>query len=432
MDDTKLVKLKTTPKLKNNNIYANSNWYCYYAGFSDAFVKELFDVYCPKNRDIIVLDPWNGSGTTTLVASILGYANYGFDINPVMVIVAKAKLYNVGSNDINKMSLVIGSNNKAKEIRDINDPLRKWFDPQSTSAIRKLENAIHSIFGLSQSKQHIKSLWDYEAISSELSFYYIVLFILLRKLTTPFVCSNPTWIKSKIEEKDKISITYKNLCELYVDIFKNTANISEKIPDINATIKIGNSKNICITNNSVDFIITSPPYCTRIDYAVYTKVELSLLGYTDQDINLLRKHMIGTPTITGNTNYIISNIDSLSGKTLNRIACHDSKAAKSYYYKTYYQYFRDMAYSLREINRVLKKKGIAIIVVQDSWFKNIHIDLPNIVTEMCQNEGLELINSEYNFVTNNMRYVNTKSNNYRKEKTNCEFVLVFRKGCKNE
>lgn len=429
MKDTELIKLKSTPKLRNNNIYANSNWYCFYAGFSDAFVKELFDVYCPKNRNVTVLDPWNGSGTTTLVASILGYANYGFDINPVMVIVAKAKLYDVSSNDIIKLSLAIESNqNKAKIMRDLDDPLRKWFNRRSTSAIRKLENAIQSIFNFPNNKQYIKSLWDYETISSELSFYYIVLFILLRKLTSTFVGSNPTWIKSDIEEKDKISITYKNLCELYVDIFTNTVKSSEKIPEINSTIKLGNSKNISKTNNSVDFIITSPPYCTRIDYAVYTKVELSLLGYTDQDIDLLRKHMIGTPTITDNTNYEISNTDSLYSKTLKMIAGHESKAAKSYYYKTYYQYFRDLIHSLREINRVLKNGCIAIIVVQDSWFKDIHIDLPNILIEMCKNEGLNLVTMENNPVTNNMRYMNTKSNNYRKEKTNSESVLIFKKG----
>lgn len=429
MNNIEFVKLKSSPKIKNNNIYANSNWYGFYAGFSDAFVKELFDIYCPKSKNTIILDPWNGSGTTTLVASILGYASYGFDINPVMIMVAKAKLYNINSNDLEKISLAIINNQyKVKRIKD-NDPLRKWFDQRSISAIRKLEKTIQSIFGLPENKQYIKSLWNYEEISNELSFYYIILFILLRKLTSIFVGSNPTWIKSNIEEKDKICITYKKLCELYLDIFVNIANTSEKIPNINTTIKLGNSKNISINNNSVDFVITSPPYCTRIDYAIYTKVELSLLGYTEQEIDLLRKHMIGTPTIIGNIDYKMENNNSLLSKTLDMIECHDSKAAKSYYYKTYFQYFRDLSCSLHEINRVLKQGSMAIIVVQDSWFKNIHIDLPNILIELCNNERLKLINRQNNHVINNMRYVNIKSNNYGKEKTNSESILVFKKGC---
>ena len=38
-----------------------------------------------------VLDPWNGSGTTTQVAMQKGIQAYGYDINPVMVTVANAK-----------------------------------------------------------------------------------------------------------------------------------------------------------------------------------------------------------------------------------------------------------------------------------------------------------------------------------------------------
>jgi hypothetical protein len=39
----------------------------------------------------IVLDPWNGSGTTTLVAQKLGIKSFGLEINPVMTIHARAK-----------------------------------------------------------------------------------------------------------------------------------------------------------------------------------------------------------------------------------------------------------------------------------------------------------------------------------------------------
>ncbi|MDQ0340574.1 tRNA G10 N-methylase Trm11 [Caldalkalibacillus uzonensis] len=38
-----------------------------------------------------VMDPWNGTGTTTDVAEQMGYFAIGLDINPVMVLIAKGR-----------------------------------------------------------------------------------------------------------------------------------------------------------------------------------------------------------------------------------------------------------------------------------------------------------------------------------------------------
>ena len=40
----------------------------------------------------VVFDPWNGSGTTTRAASRRGLPSLGFDLNPVMIVVALARL----------------------------------------------------------------------------------------------------------------------------------------------------------------------------------------------------------------------------------------------------------------------------------------------------------------------------------------------------
>src|SRR5690625_7356069 len=51
---------------------------------------DLLD-YFSLDFDSIILDPWNGSGTTTEISSGLGYDSVGFDLNPVMLIVARAR-----------------------------------------------------------------------------------------------------------------------------------------------------------------------------------------------------------------------------------------------------------------------------------------------------------------------------------------------------
>jgi hypothetical protein len=60
-------------------------------------------------------------------------------------------------------------------------------------------------------------------------------------------------------------------------------------------IEVASSESLPIGDKSVDFILTSPPYCTRIDYAVATMPELALIGYKlNSDFKSLRKQLIGT------------------------------------------------------------------------------------------------------------------------------------------
>ena len=66
--------------------------YRYYAGYSDEFVEDIINSYLDLSSKEIVLDLWNGSGTTTKIAYKNNIRAYGFDINPVMKYIANAKL----------------------------------------------------------------------------------------------------------------------------------------------------------------------------------------------------------------------------------------------------------------------------------------------------------------------------------------------------
>ena len=60
--------------------------YPYYAGFSRMFAEDAIEWATDGDKEKVVLDPWNGSGTTTRTASQLGIGSVGFDLNPVMVL----------------------------------------------------------------------------------------------------------------------------------------------------------------------------------------------------------------------------------------------------------------------------------------------------------------------------------------------------------
>src|SRR5439155_12709540 len=67
---------------------------------------------------------------------------------------------------------------------------------------------------------------------------------------------------------------------------------------------------------------------------------------------------------------------------------HKSKASGSYYFKTFHQYFSDAETSLKEIQRVLRPGGLAIFVVQTSYYKDICVDLPSLYIDLGESLGL--------------------------------------------
>src|SRR5579862_9455092 len=78
-----------SPKLRRPET-PQAGWYRFYAGFSEEFAREALRSVGVGSGEW-VLDPWNGTGTTVCAALSVGANALGFDLNPVMVLVAKAR-----------------------------------------------------------------------------------------------------------------------------------------------------------------------------------------------------------------------------------------------------------------------------------------------------------------------------------------------------
>ncbi|MEI3612493.1 DUF262 domain-containing protein [Pseudogracilibacillus sp. SO30301A] len=212
------------------------------------------------------------------------------------------------------------------------------------------------------------------------------------------------------------------------------ALLSNKVNDLNVetgsiSLGLSNSTNLIVEDESVDAVITSPPYCTRIDYAVLTSLELALLGINDDDLATLRRTLIGSP-LTHPTEPEI-NVDwrNLCLTTINRIKRHESKASDTYYLRTYLQYFDGLYKSLIEIDRVLTSNGKCVIVVQDSYYKDIHINinLAEIVSEMATSLNWKHTKQLSYTSKQSMSWINTNSKKYRNITKDKETVLFFQK-----
>lgn len=397
-------------------------FYKYYAGFSSLFVEDMMDII-KLNKDATILDPWNGSGTTTYVAASKGYNSIGLDLNPVMSIIAKARLVNDIDNEIIAEKILKKSRKYRRKVYK-SDMLSEWFVEGTVKVLRNLERAI---FNGELLKDVLLKDKNY---SHTQAFYCLGLFNLVKSLAISYKTSNPTWIKKPTYEEKiefsrlEIEDAFTKELEIIIEKSKYRTCVLKKEPKL----MVAKSECIPLQNQSIDAVITSPPYCTRIDYAVMTRLELAVLGINNKEFNQLRQSLIGAPVIHKKQPEIIDSWGETCIGVLNSIKKHQSRASSTYYFKTYLQYFDAMYQSLYEINRVLKTDGYCVLVVQNSFYKEILVDLRKIIIEMVKSFGWSLVECFEFSNVNNLAEINIKSKEYRKNSQTSEVAVVLKKG----
>jgi DNA modification methylase len=408
-----------------------AGWYRYYAGFSPAFVRDALHLVAPP-RGARILDPWNGGGTTTEVASSMGLEALGFDLNPTMVIVAKARLLN--SEIAPSLGSILGDLLYKAMRLDAGypcDPLSDWFTPRSAAALRRFERALRMLLVSPNACDPLFEQATFAHVSSLAAFFYVSAFRVVRELLSPFRSANPTWLKQPTVS-ERVSVTERQLHEKLQthvrDMAGDLAVLSSRADWGHATIERASSLRLPLGDGSVDAVLSSPPYCTRIDYVNGTGPELALLGAKPGSLRALRDQMIGTPTISQVAPRPESHWGGSCLAAIEGIGRHGSRASKSYYLKTYVQYFDGLNTSIREIGRVLKPGGKCLLVVQDSYYKELHVNLATIVDEMVHPLGWYKIGRADFPTVRTMAGVNTRARENGNPTRATETVLVFRKG----
>lgn len=423
----------TNPKRRSSGVSGRDEWFPYYAGFSGVFARELIRSLGGCRR-FTVMDPWNGSGTSTAAAALYGHRALGFDLNPVMAVVAKARLLPRAElpSVAPLSSEVIRKIPGCKQAAADGDPLLTWFEPEAAGAIRAIDKAVHTL--LVSAVPVGGTVAFASKMSAIAAFFYVALFRAVRRLLGGFSSSNPTWIKRPASPQSRISPSLVEISSSFISQVSEMSAAIEGEPSdwdlsgVDCTIEVGSSENLPVPDGTVDVVLSSPPYCTRIDYGVATSPELATLGFQiGEQLRELRVALIGTPTIRGGP----YTRDPAWGETCNafleQVSRHHSKAAKSYYYKTYVQYFAAISRSFFEISRCLMPRGICVIVAQDSFFKDIRADLAAMLTDIASNRALALCRRVDFPMSRTLGSINTKSRGYRTTSSAVESVLCFAK-----
>lgn len=418
------------PSAKQSRIHIGNPWFPYYAGFSPEFVSQVLQGL-PRLADKVVLDPWNGAGTTTFAASGLARQVYGFDLNPSMTIAARARLL---GRDVTPSLIPLSReivSNAARDISTPGDPLALWLSPKSAAVLRALEQTIHRTLVLAEYSPARDLSWV-DRSSSLAAFFYVALFRTARRLVSRFGSANPAWVRAPRSPRMRARPPANAIHQAFLETVEQLATAAvpqhENDSHLGRSIHVGtaDSRRLPISRASVDAVVTSPPYCTRLDYARATRVELAVLRVGSNDEAELRHRLIGTTSI----GKVPESSDVRWGDTclrlLDQISRHPSRASSGYYLRNHLQYFSGLFESLTELDRVLKPAGSCTIVIQDSWYKDVHTDLAAITKDMCSSNGWRFVGRDDHQVKRTYARINPLSSPAARSGA-VESTLVFQK-----
>ncbi|MBI5648604.1 MAG: hypothetical protein HY962_16860 [Ignavibacteriae bacterium] len=415
-----------SPKLAKSS---QKTWYPYYAGYSVDFVDEIVKNEF-SNTDSII-DPWNGSGTTSLVALQNHKHAVGYDINPAMSIIARARLapkmkFEALEDLIDRVLQYASAINL--EIA-IDDMLLDWLKPRTASLVRKIEKAINIYLDCGETNFERGNIRRHDDMPLFKALLYCGLFSTVKQILAAFKTTNPMWHAVPSTTAELILVSSAELSNKFKDA---VLRLNDKlVVDVNIlesvayTIKTESASSIPLATGSVCGSISSPPYATRLDYVKGTLPELAVLGVPKAEIVHLRQKMIGTTILTHD--YSTNNIRSAYARQLvDKIAQHRTKGSMSYYAPWIKQYLLGLERGLAEIARVVKKGGPIAVVIQDSYYKELIMNLQHAVIEIMESNNRGLIRRTDYEVKQLRSRMNPNAKNHIAVRNNTESLLIFK------
>ena len=425
-------KVKTVANIspKQPSARRHRDWYPYYAGFTERFVNAVIQDYLDGCRSVV--DPWSGSGTTTVTSLRCGMESSGVDINPATTVIARARL-NPKSTRHRLLHIARSLVEEAQALRpfqDTDDLLDLWMAGDGVGEIRALRRAIREILDVPGGQCHPEDPLGSEGLSNLACFFYTACFGVARSLLAKYGTTNPMWIKRPRTARSRIRPGRHAVCERFlqqVACLASRLTLTEAQAEQRVSpFKTGSAADTKYPRCSFDAAITSPPYATRVDYVRGTLPELAVLGADEEYIEQLRSACTGSPKIKDVAPCCALIQTSSASELLSAIERHPSKGSQSYYHPWMANYLRSLQDGLLETDRVVSLDGVICVVVQDSYYKEIHVDMQKIVAEILAGTGRVVV-ARHDYPAPNPRRQHLSHHpSHTAKRPSIESLLVFR------
>jgi len=330
----------------------------YPAKFPPLIAEEAFryaeeqNVRCDKVADIFC-----GCGTVALEAKKRGVSFWGCDINPVAVLIAKAKTNAYNEKKLTIYNDAVGLAYKELIESDVfaacndnaPDRLKYWFTSDSYRHLYCLKKAI---------EREVKD-------ENYLTAYYCIFSSILK--------SSSKWLQKSIKpqiDPQKKEIDIKNIFDSQVRKFIKAVNEISAIGQVNSRVDIQQGDFLHYGGkDKVNLIVTSPPYVTSYEYADLHQLTSLWLNYTD-DYRELRNGSIGSTYNSADVNLETIPLNTTGNSIIAELKEKNVQLSRI---KAIARYYSDMERVIGKCADMMQKDGMAIFVIGDSELKGVKL-----------------------------------------------------------
>ena len=373
-------------------------WVPWIAGFSAEFVEDCFRKYLPKKNpsEITILDPFAGVGTTLVEGLLYGFNIVGFEINPYAYLACKIKLgaARYETSAIEKaMHNFLGYYRK-REVDNAytpRTPAPKGFNTRMPFYSPKVERKILIFF------DYLPNIKDIEIRDLFKLAFGTVMVSFSNYSYEPSLGRRSSSGKPDIEDADVGEVIASKLRCMIDDIKEFDELYAETAKDIDTQIynkSIFSALDYC-KPDSIDLLVTSPPYLNNYHYLRNTRPQLHWLNLAAD--KGLRKNIENESfgkfwqTVRDqDTIELEFKLKRLSAKLEILRQLNPNKGVYGGHGWANYAatYFNDSYRFCNVVKKLLKADGIAVVVIGNSILQGVEIKTDEIFAEIGELVGL--------------------------------------------
>ena len=378
------------------------------------------DVIADCRGPLRVLDPMSGSGTVLAVARSKGHHAIGVDLDPLAVLISRVWTTAIDVTGVQDSAVAVlerarqvFSSLPTREAYPMNaDPetrrfTRYWFDGYARRQLASLSIAIKE----TQDKTIREVLWC--AFSR----------LIISKQSGASLAMDLSHSRPHRKFKRAPTKPFRKFLSAVERVTTNCIDGRSQTSGPAAKVYEGDARHLNLIDNSIDLIITSPPYLNAIDYLRCSKFSLVWMGYSISDLRRLRSLTVGTEV----------GLDSRNDRKVQRIlsALNLQPRLQTRQEAILARYINDMQRAVSEASRVLANDGRAVYVVGENTVRGTFVRNAKIVEAVATSAGLRCISCRSRELPKNRRYLPppserselaTLGNRLRRE-----VILTFRK-----
>ena len=310
--------IKGKGQIGRTSQYLTHWYYPYKAKFHPQMVKAIIN-WMGLRRGEVLLDPFVGSGTALIEAKTIGVNSIGIDIDFVCILQSRVKC----------------------DILDV--PVEELEAVPRERAFEFFERRRRSeaTFARFSTSEELAAEWD---LSSDRRVYEFYL------LTYLYALSDYTYVKRDLW------VGFNRNLDGILDTLRKWSKLKERLSFHLGEVRteVGDARNLNLPSESVDGIITSPPYSIAVDYIKQDMHAFNYLGINPDDLS---KNLIG-----------------LRGRGDERIK----------------NYQVDMRAAFEEMHRVLKPKRRCAVIIGDVTYNGERLPIKDWFIHYAKDVGFEV------------------------------------------